>query len=169
MEDSILKVYQDQAKAQDTWTIKELKEFFEVSHTTVRKRIKDGELTATTEETKTGKRYEVTGEELSRNISQSETLQDYLKEKTEDKDQEGPDDPGGRPPYNFTRELYKENERKNERIAGFREKLAECKTERKHLEKENQDLRATLNELTEAKELPAGSIFKPWTWFNSKD
>lgn len=158
MEENLLESYQNQAKAKETWTVKELKEFFEVSHTTVRKRIKEGELTATTRETETGKRYEVTGEELARNISQSEKLRNYLEKKTETQDQNRPDDPAGEAKGDLA-----------QKYAELREELGKYKERCKHLEKENQDLKAKINELTETKALPSGSIFKPWTWFSSQD
>lgn len=160
MDSDELERWQSKARSQDDWTVKDLTEFFEVSHTTIRKRIKAGDLTATRREIETGYRLEVSGDELARNISQNEQLQSYLEA------QESADKPkaieqgekGGRPRTSDLHpgELYRDLMEAQREVGELREQLGEERARREELEKQVRDLSARLEELSGPAALPSG-------------
>lgn len=160
MDEKELELYQERLRSKDTWGTQDLADFFGVSSETIRRRIKDGTITASESETNLGTRWTVSSEEIVRNVSQSDTLQKYLEDQDEPSGRTSPDQSENM--MDFVRSLRTEIERKDERIEELHDKIdslqetvGNLREKAGKLETENQHLRAELDRLTEDEETKA--------------
>jgi len=148
MDDYMLEQAKSQARSRDQWHIAQLSEFFGISKPTVRRRLKDGEITGKKRDTESGSEWSVTGDELARCIDQSEKLQNYF-EKTIEDERQGEIRRPGEDMTQMLQDLIQENRH-------LQEKLGDAREEKARVETENEHLKAKLDELTDPLALPSG-------------
>lgn len=163
MDSELLDYYQNQLRSKDSWGTGELADFFGVSDETIRRRIKEGTITASEKETSLGTRWEISTEEIVRNLSQSETLQKYLEKKDDSPETEKSADKGMMELVSELRREIREKDQRleelHDKIETLQDKMGSIREEKAQLKNENQHLRAELERYTDeedTKALPSG-------------